>query len=322
MDVLLLGLLAVQFGTQPLLNAHYLPRDASKSSVVLASELVKVCAGATLLAAAPDRSDVLRNWSPAKALVRAGVPAVIYSVTNWLIILASRHLPALTLSLLNQTKTLSAALCAYWIVGRTQTPTQVFALMLLVAGAYLVVAADERTAAAMTPSSSSANPALGFAAVCGASLLSGLASALSERALADSRSPTASFIYSLEIAAIGILAVVLSAATGFNREAVSPLAVLGRDMNESWGLLPLVPCTTQALGGLLVGLVTQRAGGVRKGFALIAGLCLTAFLEARLGLRALVPAHLGAVMLVSLSMWLHAWGGRRRAALEEKAKIV
>lgn len=49
---------------------------------------------------------------------------------------------------------------------------------------------------------------------------------------------------------------------------------------QGWTRLTWVPILTQAWGGIIVGLVTKHAGGVKKGFALIAGIALTAFVQA------------------------------------------
>lgn len=47
-----------------------------------------------------------------------------------------------------------------------------------------------------------------------------------------------------------------------------------------WTGWTLIPVFINAAGGIIVGLVTKYAGGVSKGFALIAGILLTAFIQA------------------------------------------
>ena len=349
-EVVLL-LLSLQFGLQPLLNGHLLSPGASKTSVVLVTETHKTACAWLIIrlrTTADEREELLHGWSLRSAVMRAGLPAAMYALTNWLLLLvsavpgrprlrttdpapqASRNLPALTLSLLNQTKTLSAALWSYVLLGRGQTAVQVLALLMLALGAFLVVNADERaaltlptsTGAAATPSSSAPgatslsgaaaakfddrDTAMGFAAVSTASMVSGLASALTERALMRNASTAWSLVFSMEIAVFGILALACSVAAGVNADFSRSWPLQG------WTLARLVPCLTSAVGELLVGLVSQRAGGVRKGFALIAGLCLTCFAEASLGYRQLLPAHLVAVGLVGTSMWLHAWSASQK----------
>jgi hypothetical protein len=54
---------------------------------------------------------------------------------------------------------------------------------------------------------------------------------------------------------------------------------------QGWTRLTWVPILTQAWGGIIVGLVTKHAGGVKKGFSLIAGIALTAFVQAVVQVR-------------------------------------
>jgi UDP-sugar transporter A1/2/3 len=60
-----------------------------------------------------------------------------------------------------------------------------------------------------------------------------------------------------------------------------------------------VPIATQALGGIIVGQVTARLGGISKGFAIVGGLVFTGVLQSALERRFLnaeLYAALGLVM--------------------------
>ena len=46
-----------------------------------------------------------------------------------------------------------------------------------------------------------------------------------------------------------------------------------------WTPLTLIPVIFNAVGGILVGLVTSYAGGVRKGFVIVSALLVTALLQ-------------------------------------------
>ncbi len=46
-----------------------------------------------------------------------------------------------------------------------------------------------------------------------------------------------------------------------------------------WSAYTMLPLMLGAAGGIFVGQVTKYAGGVRKGFALVAGILLAAFVE-------------------------------------------
>lgn len=74
-----------------------------------------------------------------------------------------------------------------------------------------------------------------------------------------------------------------------------------------WVPLLWIPISTNAVGGIIVGLVTKYAGSVRKGFALIFGIFLSGVVQAVLD-----PTHgvsreqlIGGV-LAGLSLWIHS----------------
>lgn len=68
----------------------------------------------------------------------AALPAVLYTVQNTAALTAYQTLDGVTFNVLNQTKTLSAALCCYLIIGRKQSKRQVLALLLLFVSALIV----------------------------------------------------------------------------------------------------------------------------------------------------------------------------------------
>ena len=63
---------------------------------------------------------------------------------------------------------------------------------------------------------------------------------------------------------------------------------------------------TSAVGGMVVGLVTKYAGGVTKGFALIAGILVTAVAEFLVHGTPLGDRHIVATALVSAAIYLHS----------------
>ena len=50
-------------------------------------------------------------------------------------------------------------------------------------------------------------------------------------------------------------------------------------MFDGWTPETLIPVLSNACGGIIVGFVTKYAGGVTKGFALIAGIIVTGMVE-------------------------------------------
>ena len=72
-----------------------------------------------------------------------------------------------------------------------------------------------------------------------------------------------------------------------------------------WTPLSFVPVLAQALGGICVGVITKRMGGISKGFAVVGGLTVTGLLQSLQEGRVLSAELWVAWALVVASTWLH-----------------
>ena len=93
---------------------------------------------------------------------------------------------------------------------------------------------------------------------------------------------------------------------------------MGGSLFSNWTPYTLIPVVTNACGGLVVGLVTKYAGGVRKGFALIAGIVITGLAQYLVDGKELGTKTLYGVLLVSAAIYLHASFPPRPVAAEKK----
>ncbi len=185
--------------------------------------------------------------------------------------MAYQNLPPFTFNVLNQTKTLSAALCCYFVIGKPQSKFQVVALLLLLLSALVIERVipitnkpDTRHYSKEQLFDRKTYLLSGVVPVLLASFLSGLAGALSQRS-------------------------VQSTEKGFF---------------HGWTPTTIIPVLTKALGGVVVGLVTKHAGAVRKGFALIFGLLLSGILQSK-GERVTSEQVAGGI-LAAISLWMHS----------------
>ena len=88
----------------------------------------------------------------------------------------------------------------------------------------------------------------------------------------------------------------------------------GRDVPSSehggffrgWTAATLVPVVSSALGGIFVGQITKRLGGVAKGFAIVGGLVLTGILQSLVTGEGLEAKHAVALLLVVSCTYAHA----------------
>jgi len=133
-----LGLLAIQFGCQPLLTKKFTPKNIIRSTVVLAQDAMKIILCFSMLILTGAWSESVGKWTLQRALLGAGIPSALYLVQNYCSLIAYQNLPPVTYNILNQTKTLSAALCCYFVLGRMQSPLQIASLFLLLLSALVL----------------------------------------------------------------------------------------------------------------------------------------------------------------------------------------
>jgi solute carrier family 35 (UDP-sugar transporter), member A1/2/3 len=131
-------LLALQFAVQPLVTKTYAPPNISKSTYVLAQEGVRLVLGISLLLLTGTWNVATAGWTAKQAVGVVGVPAVLYLVQNYCSLAAYQNLPPLTYNVLNQTKTVSAAVCCYLLLGLPQSPWQIVALGILILAALVM----------------------------------------------------------------------------------------------------------------------------------------------------------------------------------------
>jgi hypothetical protein len=134
-----LSLLALQFGCQPLLTKAYTPSNINRSTVVLAQDVVRFSVSCLFLVLDGNSwSRATYQWTLLSAILGAGIPAALYLVQSYCTIMAYQNLPPVSFNVLNQSKTLSAALCCYLVMGKVQSKLQVVSLFLLLTSALVL----------------------------------------------------------------------------------------------------------------------------------------------------------------------------------------
>jgi solute carrier family 35 (UDP-sugar transporter), member A1/2/3 len=205
-------------------------------------------------------------------------------------------------------------------MGKGQSKMQIFALILLLASA-VVLNLDAMAGGAASPGQEqqqegSAPDSLldgllllaeqNVAALCvlAASMISGLSAALTQKVLTGSSN---SLLVSAQLGFYGILFLVVKEVFWDLGHLSPPSAalLLADGFWDGWDLWALLPVLSSALGGIVIGLVTQHAGSIMKGFALIFGLIFTGLAQwvvDGVGLKANDCFALG---LVSISIYIH-----------------
>ncbi|CAE7209576.1 ROCK1 [Symbiodinium natans] len=302
---LFLVLLAAQFGLQPLLTKQLLPRGHVPQVFLLSSNFSKILISLLILLFGNTRdevADIARSWSLRESVLKAGLPAIMFSMQGWLLQVGQAHIDSLSFNLLNQTKTLSAALMCYLLLGKRQSRVQCFALVLLFVSALLLGTKGFSSKSSRDTAGADAGDAFFFGVlpVVTAALSSGLTAAMTQRTLKGAQGRN-SWLYSMELSMWG--SACLLAGVCFSSDARGRLV---QGPYQGWSALSVLPVMTQAVGGILVGLVTKYSDSVKKGFALVSGIVLTTLAQAVLEDAPLTSGHLIAAVLVAISTVLHA----------------
>lgn len=294
---LYLALLTLQYGTQPLLSKRFTGKDVIVTSSVLSCELAKVVCAVLLLAKEGNTKKQFKEWRLVKALTASGLPAAIYALQNSLLQISYKNLDSLTFSILNQTKLLFTAFFTYLILGHKQSQKQVGALILLVIAATLL---SIGASSGKDSSSSDSDLVLlyGIIPVMVASVLSGLASALCQRASQVKK--RTSYLMTVEMSFVGIFCLLASTFKSPDGELLREYGFF-----HGWTVWTWIPVVMNAVGGILVGLVTAHAGGVKKGFVIVSALLVTALLQFVFDGKPPSVHCLGALPLVIISIVIY-----------------
>lgn len=302
-----MALLALQFGIQPLVTKKYTSPAIIKSTVILLQEIVKlVIAMMGISLSSSGWSKTTEGWSVGSWLRLSLLPATIYLVQNMCSLLAYQNLDAITYNVLNQTKTLSAAMCCYFLLGKRQSSMQMLALVLLLVAALVMeglLPLDALSVSYWVEKSIVETESLdlsprrfthGVIPILIASFLSGLAGAITQKSLQVGNRNA--LLFTMELCVASILLLLLSFVTSEDGKQIQQ-----RGFFDEWTYMTILPILTNAAGGILVGMVIKYAGTVQKGFALIFGILISGLLQGSLSNE----EYVGGV-LAGISLWMHS----------------
>ncbi|RAL43964.1 hypothetical protein DM860_014101 [Cuscuta australis] len=254
-------LLTIQYGVQPLISKRFVSRNVIVTSSVLACEVVKITSAFIIIAKQGNLKKLYKNWTLVGSLTASGLPAAIYALQNSLLQISYRNLDSLTFSILNQTKLFFTALFTFFILRQKQSIQQIGALFLLIIAAVLL-SIGEGSSNAFGSNNNNNNNNNNSDEV----LFYGIVPVLVKK--------HSSYMMTIEMSIIGTLCMIASAFKSPDGEAIRRHGFF-----YAWTPLTLIPVTINAIGGILVGLVTSYAGGVRKGFVMVSALLVTALLQ-------------------------------------------
>ena len=306
---LFMGLLACQFGLQPLFTKENISPNADKVPLVLLCEVLKTILACLALLAEGSVQKVWSTWSLKDCLTSGAVPAAVYSVQNVFIQIGYQHTSGLMFNLLNQTKIIFTAVMVYMVVGKKQSIMQMVSLgMVLLVGVLLSLPPSDDSSAASSSSSSSAtakefNLWYGVVPTLIAAVLSGVASGWSQKVMQGIGRRNAA-LFSAELSFFSSLFLfgnMMVADSGNVSNVAQRIQILMENNPTLY-----IHLGTNAIGGIFVGQVIKYAGGLRKSFSVIAGMIITGVAEWFVYDKALSARMYICLPLAVVSMYLYA----------------
>lgn len=337
-SVCYLLLLAINYSIMPRISKKYFDKRISKESIALVEEVTKFSMGVagfaiTHPAGTEARKAALRNWTLSSSFLAAGLPSALYAIQGVLTYTSYQNLDSVTFNGLTQTKTLSAALFCYLLLGKVQSPIQILALGLLSLSAVifqgllngLVSSSSTSTTRDLNKESSkdlmklkmrSSWFVLGVIPCLTATVLSGFAGALSQKSLQSivGSMNRDAYFYSAEISFFSAVCLTLSIFSKRisgkkeildDKNAAPILEAKSTRYFQYWSYETFVPILVKATGGILTALLHKHAGSVMKGFALVLGLVFSGVTQTALDDKALTFSQALGTVIVLLSSWLH-----------------
>lgn len=308
-----MSFLALQFAFQPVLTRAFATKKLVKTTYVIAQDLLRLLLCAMILTFSSGWSDIAGQWSVASSLVGAGLPASLYAIQNYCSLTAYQNLSPISYNVLNQTKTLSAAFFCYVLLSKPQSTVQIFSLFLLLISALIMeevlpirrgpppdeTMIPDATTTTQGKRTQTTHFTMGVLPILLASLISGLAGTLCQQTLQDfGRNP---WLFSMEISFFSSIFLLGSLIAG-NPDGPR---ILQGGVAQGWNRKTLIPLITNAIGGILVGLVTKYAGSVRKGFALVVGLLLSGVLQNSAEQNRVTREQWTGGVLAAVAIWMH-----------------
>ena len=257
-------------------QGHYL-----KATVVLSSEFCKFFLSMGLLSMEMGLGKAFNEikekiLTDPKGTLKVGVPAFLYTIQNYLFILAASKLSPAVLQVTCQTKTLTTALFTTILLGKKFSLLQWGALLILMAGvattelAHMTgVGGTAVPAVHVDAAKAAADHTVGLLAVAGVCVCSGFAGVYIEKVLKGSNVSIWLRNMQLSLCSLFVATALVAVNSGKAIMAVaktSPNGIIG-GFFQGWDWTTLVVLGFQCSGGLIVAIVLKKASAVLKNFA-------------------------------------------------------
>eukprot|EP00759_Apiculatamorpha_spiralis_P044581 PhF_6_TR41555/c0_g1_i1/m.62950/K15272/SLC35A1_2_3; solute carrier family 35 (UDP-sugar transporter), member A1/2/3 len=303
-----LVLLVLQNSSLVLLTRYsrHLENPYHTSTLVLLQETLKliVCIGIlgyerqayTVQAMSANLKHILLQWDVVKFLV----PAILFTLQNFLLFISLSHLDAMTFQVLSQTKLISAAVFSVWMLDRKLSGMQWVSLLLLTGGVVLTQMQGSGAKRSTDTLSSSSSVVIGVVSCVVSGISSSFAGVYFEKVVKTT--PPSLAVRNIQLSVFGVPLAIFSMLVIDGIPGRSFAFWQGYQRLSSWVLVVL-----HAGGGLLVAIVVKYADNILKGFAtgvaiIVSGIFASMFWGFQPSIH-----FVGGSLLVILSSVLYQW---------------
>eukprot|EP01084_Bolivina_argentea_P248240 415214_1 len=300
-----LCLVSIQMAIQPFLNEKFIPRNAIKSSMVIIQELIKIPICLIILFSTKNLSNVFSKWTLINSLRLAFVPAIIYCVQNVVTYYAYLQLDPLTYNLSkNQSKIIFSAIFLKLILNKTPTVRQLIALLILVISSImLTIDINNNNSSQTVANNQKQNLIHGLLAVVLSSTMSGLAAALSQKALQAHKYPRNSLFFGIEMAIYGCMFSVFRLFIEHKLDVLDGTVIAKHGFLYNFKITALIPISVNAIGGIGIGLIMKYTSVIHQSYAMIFGILLSGILRSLVYFTPISNIMKVAMLLVMVSFY-------------------
>eukprot|EP01084_Bolivina_argentea_P055341 101472_1 len=299
-----LSLVSIQLGLQPFLTEKYISRDGIKTSIIMIQELVKTCCCLIVLMTTGNLFNVFSSWTYESSLRIALIPAIVYCIQNVLAFYAFLQLDPVTYALINQSKMIFAALFLKLILNKTPTIRQMIALSILFISS-IMLSLDTINNTNKSLDSIDKNKSYGLICIIIASIMSGLAGTLTQKALQSEKLPRNSILFSIELAFYGVIFSCFRLYFESIFDIFDGTLIAKNGFFHHLETTVLIPITTNAIGGIGCGLITKYTSVIYKSYATICGILLNGIFRLFLYSTPMSNVIYIALPMVMFSLWLN-----------------
>eukprot|EP01083_Nonionella_stella_P256731 879568_1 len=204
----------------------------------------------------------------------------------------------------NQSKIIFSAIFLKLILNKTPTVRQLIALLILVISSImLTIDINNNNSSQTVANNQKQNLIHGLLAVVLSSTMSGLAAALSQKALQAHKYPRNSLLFGIEMAIYGCMFSVFRLFIEHKLDVLDGTVIAKHGFLYNFKITALIPISVNAIGGIGIGLIMKYTSVIHQSYAMIFGILLSGILRSLVYFTPISNIMEVAMLLVMVSFY-------------------